>query len=232
MAFNLKNLKVIVKLGKGGGVEHKNGAVNGNAVSLQDGIKGFLKNTEIGHSSEFVLDQKLLAKLPSDFRDQTEQFRHLGAYVSKLPIDDIGIPEYLGFVSRGSDTQKKRNLLYPVGGGVFIHVVHDPEDTRDYYLAVEPSLAPGVEEIVNDIDVQLMDYIDELRSAEGAEGRLDVILRAVDEICGRADGSSKKVSKPIDLTDDQFEAIKYLMRREKAGMGVMDPLERILTLKT
>ncbi|MDE0744316.1 MAG: type II/IV secretion system ATPase subunit [SAR202 cluster bacterium] len=224
MAFSLKNLKVIVKMGKGGGVEHKSGAVNGNAVSLQDGIKGFLKNTGIGHSSEFVLDQKLLARLPSDFRDQTEQFRHLGAYVSKLPIDDIGIPEYLGFVSRGSDTQKKRNLLYPVGGGVFIHVVHDPEDTRDYYLAVEPSLAPGVEEIVNDIDVQLMDYIDELRSADGAEGRLDVILNAVDEICGRADGSSKKVSKPIDLTDDQFEAIKYLMRREKAGMGVMDPL--------
>ena len=45
MAFSLKNLKVIVKMGKGGGVEHKNGAVNGNTVSLQDGIKGFLKNT-------------------------------------------------------------------------------------------------------------------------------------------------------------------------------------------
>ena len=107
---------------------------------------------------------------------------------------------------------------------MFIHVVHDPEDTRDYYLAVEPALAPGVEEIVDDIDVQLMDYIDELRSADGAEGRLNVILSAVDEICGRANGSSKKVSKPINLTDDQFQAIKYLMRREKAGMGVMDPL--------
>ena len=114
--------------------------------------------------------------------------------------------------------------MYPVGGGVFIHVVHDPEDTRDYYLAVEPSLAPGVEEIVNDIDVQLMDYIDELRAAEGSEERLEVILNAVDEICGRSDGKSGKNGKSLELTDDQFQAIKYLMRREKAGMGVMDPL--------
>ena len=71
---------------------------------------------------------------------------------------------------------------------MFIHVVHDPEDTRDYYLAVEPSLAPGVEQIVEYIDIQLMDYIDELRSASGAEERLEVILNAVDEICGRSDG--------------------------------------------
>ena len=69
-----------------------------------------------------------------------------------------------------------------------------------------------------------MDYIDELRAADGSEERLEVILNAVDEICGRADASSKKVSKSVDLTDDQFQAIKYLMRREKAGMGVMDPL--------
>jgi hypothetical protein len=207
MAFNLKNLKVIVKMGKANGSEGQNGSMNGNVVSLQDGIKGFLQNTGVGHSSEFVLDEKLIARLPAEFRDQAEQFRHLGAYVSKLPIDDIGIPEYLGFVSRGSDIQKKRNLVYPVGGGVFIHVVHDPEDTRDYYLAVEPALAPGVEEIVDDIDVQLMDYIDELRSADGAEGRLNVILSAVDEICGRANGSSKKVSST---------ALKMTLRRPSA----------------
>ena len=107
---------------------------------------------------------------------------------------------------------------------MFIHVVHDPEDTRDYYLAVEPSLAPGVEQIVEDIDMQLMDYIDELRSASGAEERLEVILNAVDEICGRSDGKSHKGGKSVELTEDQFLAVKYLMRREKAGMGVMDPL--------
>ena len=224
MAFNLNNFKVIVQMRKSRDNGGENGSTNGNVATLKEGIKGFLENTSVGHESEFVIDEKLMAKLPTDFREQAEQFRHLGAYVSKLPVDDIGIPEYLGFVSRGSDTQQKRNLVYPVGGGVFIHVVHDPEDTRDYYLAVEPSLAPGVETIVDDIDVQLMDYIDELRAAEGAEGRLEVILNAVDAICGRENTSSKKGSKSVDLTEDQFQAVKYLMRREKAGMGVMDPL--------
>ena len=224
MAFNLKNFKVIVQMGKSRGKEDGNGSTNGHAISFKEGIKGFLQNAGVGHSSEFVLDKNLLTKLPTEFREQAEQFKHLGAYVSKLPIDDIGVPEYLGFVSRGSDTQQKRNLVYPVGGGVFIHVVHDPEDTRDYYLAVEPSLAPGVEQIVEDIDIQLMDYIDELRSASGAEERLEVILNAVDEICGRSDGKSHKGGKSVELTEDQFLAVKYLMRREKAGMGVMDPL--------
>ena len=55
MAFNLKNLKVIVKMGKPGSAEPSNGSMNGNGVSLQDGIKGFLQNTEVGHSSKFVL---------------------------------------------------------------------------------------------------------------------------------------------------------------------------------
>ena len=50
MAFNLKNLKVIVKMGKANGSEGQNGSMNGNVVSLQDGIKGFLQNTGVGLS--------------------------------------------------------------------------------------------------------------------------------------------------------------------------------------
>ena len=65
-------------------------------------------------------------------------------------------------------------------------MIHDPDDTRDYYLAVEPSLVPGVEDIVKEVDVQLMDYIDELREAPDKDARLDVIMTAVDEICGRS----------------------------------------------
>ena len=116
MAFNLNNFKVIVQMRKSRDNGGENGSTNGNVATLKEGIKGYIENTSVGHESEFVIDEKLMAKLPTDFREQAEQFRHLGAYVSKLPVDDIGIPEYLGFVSRGSDTQQKRNLVYPVGG--------------------------------------------------------------------------------------------------------------------
>ena len=107
--------------------------------------------------NQYKLDDKVISQLPEEFREQSTKHRHLGAYVSALPIDEIGIPEYKSFISRSVDTQEKRNLVYPVGGGVFIHVGHDPEDTRDYYLAVEPSLAPELEGITSDVDSQLME---------------------------------------------------------------------------
>ena len=99
MAFNLKNFKVIVKMGKSRSNQNGSGSTNGQVLSMKEGIQGFLQNAGVGHSSKFVLDEKLLAKLPTEFREQADQFRHLGAYVSKLPIDEIGVPEYLGFVS-------------------------------------------------------------------------------------------------------------------------------------
>ena len=77
MAFNLKNFKVIVQMGKSRGNENGNGSANGHAVSIKEGIQGFLQNTGVGHSSKFVLDEKLLAKLPTEFREQAEQFKLL-----------------------------------------------------------------------------------------------------------------------------------------------------------
>ena len=108
------------------------------------------------------------------------------------------------------DTQEKRNLVYPVGGGVFIHVVHDPEDTRDYYLAVEPSLAPELEGITSDVDSQLMEYIDELRQTGDEEARLEVILDAVDQICSRSKGRKKTV-KTVKESDDKYDDVRYMM---------------------
>ena len=61
---------------------------------MKEGIKGFLENTGVGHGSKFMVNQKLLARLPAEFKEQAEQFRHLGAYLSKLPIEEIVIHDY------------------------------------------------------------------------------------------------------------------------------------------
>ena len=223
MKFGLDSFKVVVQMGS---QKSKNGTLpfSGSNQVAREGIKGYLDNVSNGISPNFELDEKIIQKLPKEFKEQAEQYRHLGAYVSELPIDEIGIPEFKSFVNKSADSQDKRNLLYPVGGGVFIHVIHDPDDTRDYYLAVEPSLVPGVEDIVKEVDVQLMDYIDELREAPDKDARLDVIMTAVDEICGRSKNNSKKIQNVLDISDDQFQGLRYLMKREKVGMGIMDPL--------
>ena len=68
MAFNLKNFKVVVQMGKSRGNENGNGSANGHAVTVKEGIQGFLQNAGIGHSSKFVLDEKLFAIFPAEFR--------------------------------------------------------------------------------------------------------------------------------------------------------------------
>ena len=221
MPFGLEKFKIIVQMNRGAS-ENADG-LEIAASSAAEGILSYLYNVSSVKGNQYKLDDKVISQLPEEFREQSTKHRHLGAYVSALPIDEIGIPEYKSFISRAVDTQEKRNLVYPVGGGVFIHVVHDPEDTRDYYLAVEPSLAPELEGITSDVDSQLMEYIDELRQTGDEEARLEVILDAVDQICSRSKGRKKTV-KTVKASDDQFEGIRYMMRREKAGMGIMDPL--------
>jgi flagellar protein FlaI len=220
MAFGLDKFKIIVQMNK---PETKNGDGLEIPAAAVEGILSYLQNVSNVNGNQYKIDDDVISQLPEEFRVQSIKHRHLGAYVSGLPIDEIGVPEYKSFISRTVDTQEKRNLVYPVGGGVFIHVVHDPEDTRDYYLAVEPSLAPGLEKITSEVDAQLMEYIDELRQTEDVESRLEVILDSVDQICSRSK-RRKKTVKTIKPSDDQFDGVRYMMRREKAGMGVMDPL--------
>ena len=130
MPFGLEKFKIIVQMNRS---ESENAdGLEIAASSAAEGILSYLYNVSSVKGNQYKLDDKVISQLPEEFREQSTKHRHLGAYVSALPIDEIGIPEYKSFISRAVDTQEKRNLVYPVGGGVFIHVVHDPEDTRDY----------------------------------------------------------------------------------------------------
>ena len=223
MPFGLDKFKIIVQMNKREGADNADSEAVASA-NAAEGILSYLQNVSGIKGDKYVIDDEIISRLPDEFREQSTRHKHLGAYVSALPLDEIGIPEYKSFISRAVDTQDKRNLVYPVGGGVFIHVIYDPEDTRDYYLAVEPSLAPGMEDLTSQVDSQLMEYIDELRVTEDEDERLKVILGAVDQICERSKNGRKKSVKTVKASDDQFEGLKYMMRREKVGMGIMDPL--------
>ena len=123
MKFGLDSFKVVVQMGQ---KSKDDGSLpfSGSNQAVREGIKGYLDNVSNRVSPNFELNEKIIQKLPKEFKEQAEQYRHLGAYVSELPIDEIGIPEFKSFVNKAADSQDKRNLLYPVGGGVFIHVIH------------------------------------------------------------------------------------------------------------
>lgn len=161
---------------------------------------------------------------------------HLRVYLSSLD-PQLYPPDYYEKAVRSAGEADFRNFIYNVGGGLFVHILSDPDDARDTYVAIEPSQVEDLSHIVAKIDVFLLDYVDELESAETEEQKTAVLLRAVEENVKVKKGASKgflpfkrKARKAdeeeIVVTPEELEALKYLVIREKIGLGALEPLIR------
>ncbi|HJX13529.1 MAG TPA: type II/IV secretion system ATPase subunit [Dehalococcoidales bacterium] len=124
----------------------------------------------------------VFSKLPPEFQEVCKLHPHLLQYVRMLPADKIGIPQYYEKVTRKLKGTKDPNLIYNVGGGVFIHVLANLNDIRDYYIAVEPSLIDAQEKSLDDIELRLADYVEELEGVADSSKRLEIIMGIVDRI--------------------------------------------------
>jgi len=183
-------------------------------------------------------------KLPAELQEICKENPHLLQYLHALPTDEIGMPEYYEKVTRSLKGKKDPNLIYPVGGGVFIHVMANPNDIRDHYIAVEPSLADAQDNALDEIERRLAGFVDELDIADPAK-RLEVILEIVDRLVdvrssknsrpaqNKTNGNGKKPlflkgsgksNEKIALTPIQYTSLRYLLRRKLEGMGVLDPM--------
>jgi archaeal flagellar protein FlaI len=190
-------------------------------------------------------------KLTPDFQEVCKKNLHLLQYLLMLPLDKIEIPQYLDKVSRKQKGMKNPNLIYNIGHGVFIHILANPDDIRDFYIAVEPSIVDPQSKTLDDIEAHLADYVEELEGVEDSTKRLEVIMKIVDRIVvidnsiklalvpvgagvKEAAVKPKKESKPLFLkgknggkvriTQFQYNALHYLLKRKLEGMGVMDPM--------
>lgn len=173
--------------------------------------------------------------------DAAEQHAHLWYYFEDLDIEKVGVPDYLPEVTRKTANAKKKNLIYPVPGGIFIHILTDEEEARDHYFAIDPSLVSDLMPLVARLEPFLMDYVDELESCETEEEKTQVLLNAVDDNVtlsakGKKSGGGgflsfrrKKQdedSGEIVVTPEQLDGLKYMVVRDKIGMGILEPLIR------
>ena len=219
MKFGKRKLNFSVNLGRTDAGQASNG--NGASPVLQK------KNTDIlsmpkdaNQSGLYSLDTKILGGLQGELREQSERHRHLGSYLSSLDMGELGMPVYNSRLSRNMKIEGKKNLLYPLGQGVFAHIYHNADDTRDNYVALEPSKPPDIDTLVEDVERKLMDFIDELRTVKDQDERVEVLLRCLDKICT----TNGKKGSSLRVSEDQYESLKYLLKRDKGGMGVMEPL--------
>ncbi len=191
------------------------------------------------------------AKLPAELQEVCQENLHLLQYLRCLPEDGFGIPTYYEKITRSLKGTKDPNLIYAVGGGVFIHVLANPEDVRDYYIAIEPSLVDAQDSTLDEIEQRLADFVEELEGIDDASKRLEIIMEIVDRlviVSGKASepaqnqksqdnkkskNNGKKPPSPkskgnakskINITTFQYNSLRYLLRRKLEGMGILDPM--------
>ncbi|NQW23197.1 MAG: type II/IV secretion system ATPase subunit [SAR202 cluster bacterium] len=173
--------------------------------------------------------------LPKNLQEQVEISPHLMDYIHDLPIETIGIPEFHEVLTGKSGDMKNPNIIYPIGGGLYIHILPDPTDARNFYYAIEPGMSVDSVEIMNMLESNLVDYVEELDDLSGGEtiDRTKALLGVLDQICvivkpGQLQAAREKLAKKDDgtvpVTRVQYETLKYELIRDKEGLGVLQPL--------
>lgn len=187
-----------------------------------------------GHShSGGIASCPVFQMLPDALQEQVQNSTNLQTYIHMLPLQEVGIPEYYPELNRGMTDMKDPNLIYPVGDGLYVHILSDPADSRDNYIAIEPGMEFQRSGLMEEIEDRLVDYVAELDdTVEGQSDRPKMLRSILDKMCvvvpqtsQKQRGNGKKKSRSrLPVTRVQLSALRYQLVRDKEGLGVLEPL--------
>ncbi len=168
-------------------------------------------------------DSPLFERLSPQLQVQSKSQEHLWSYLCDLPVDEIGVPAYYSRLGKPQKDLEDRNLIYPVGKGVFVHIYPDATSIRDSYVSVEPSSLDSLNLLLDEVDLRLLDYVDELGySGVDPEQRTENLLSCLDRICSVKGGLFRRGA--LKVTETELDGLRYLMVRDKEGMGNIEPM--------
>lgn len=169
-------------------------------------------------------------------------------YIHWLPLDKIGMPDFYPKLSRDMGSLDRRNLIYPIKQGLYVHLFPDPKGERDRYIPIEPHLTINLNEAMAQIEMRLLDFVEQIGAAESPEEKEIELLKAIDKIVivdptgllrqqaadrvaktnGKANGKSNgngnsAATNKVILSPREMDAIKYLLVRDKIGFALLAP---------
>ncbi|WP_456469426.1 type II/IV secretion system ATPase subunit [Archaeoglobus sp.] len=194
--------------------------------------------------------------LPDRMKKEVEKNLHLLEYLHILPLDKIGIPKFVPKLDRKKHGDLDRpNLIYPADEQIYIHVYPDKNDVRNFYIPVEPTLLTGVDELLKEVEIRLVDYITDIDfDPEDDEEKKKILKEALKEVCEIVDGEEESFVEDtkgeakllpkiklglffskngkngfrdkLKVTAEQYKALEYALIRDKVGLGVLEPYIR------
>jgi flagellar protein FlaI len=180
------------------------------------------------------------ARIKSEgLKERCKDNPHLLQYLFSLIKAEFPLPDFYEKLNRGMKTIKNPSILYPVSDNIFIHILSNKEDIRNFYIAVEPCMLDSQESFLEEIEDNLTDYVDEFEGIPDTAKRVDIILGVVDRLVVVKNGkkpvkvnsggikmpfsNGKKKPKHV-LTPLQYRSLRYLIRRKLEGLGVLQPM--------
>ena len=159
------------------------------------------------------------ALLPKGLQDACDANPFLHEYLHALPISKVGVPDYYPKLSRNLRDLDERNLIYPVKNGLFVHVYPDSSAERDIYVPIEPHLTLDLSWVMPDVEAKLLAYTEEIGRAETEDIKRAELHKAIGEIL-----TTNGANGRIRVTPREYEAITYLLLRDKVSFGLLNPL--------
>ena len=173
--------------------------------------------------------------LDKRLQEQVANAEHLMDYIHDLDIETIGIPEYHPVLDSRAGDMKNPNIIYPIKGGLYVHVYPDPKDARNYYYAIEPGMSVDSKGLMDMLEDNLVDYVDDLDDLGDRDeiDRRKMLLAILKKICvivkpgalkkARLKAEKKDEGK-LPVTREQYNTLKYELIRDKEGLGRLEPL--------
>lgn len=129
---------------------------------------------------------------------------------------------------------KNPNLIYPIGGGLYVHIFPNPSDARDHYIAIELGMVEDSVDLMLELEDHLVDQVD-LLDDDNSDGddRKKVLYKILKETCTLVKPkdlrqarmkAAKKANSKMPVTKAQYAALRYRLIRDKEGLGVLEPL--------
>src|SRR5664279_2399067 len=173
--------------------------------------------------------EDLLPLLSPELRTACEDAEYLFDYLQYVPIKDVGVPQYYIKPPRNLGQGTTRNIIYPTKDGLFVHIYADTAGMRDFYIAIEPTVMTDIGQLIPQVESKLVTWAEEIGRTEDKEEKKKLLMALIDEVCTTSvpkSGNGKVKLAKIVVTPRQLEAIRYMVIREKIGLGILQPLLR------
>lgn len=179
----------------------------------------------------------LLHMLPPPMQEACQKNVHLLEYLHSLPIEQLGVPQYHPKLSKKLADLKQRNLIYPVSPEILIHILSSPGEERDYYIPLEPSFSVTLDAKMAQVEERLLELAPNFAMVNTPQEREQALLACLESICQVTEApvqaktrggwlSKRAGSAKVQVTPREFLAIRYLVLRDKVGLGVLEPMVR------